>query len=43
VNEIVFHHAPINPDEFVHIIQDQITYSGINAMLALVAIISKVM
>ncbi len=42
VNDMVFHHAQLNVDEFIHIIQDQASISSISALLSIAMIASKI-
>jgi hypothetical protein len=35
LNDFAFHHAQANLDEVLHILQDQVTISGMSAMLAI--------
>ena len=42
VNDMVFHHAQMNVDELIHIIQDQASISSISALLAIALIASRV-
>jgi hypothetical protein len=35
LNDFAFHHAQANLDEVLHILQDQVTISGMTAMLAI--------
>jgi hypothetical protein len=41
VNDLVFHHAPLNIDEFLHITQDTVTVSVLNALVAVVSTAAK--
>jgi hypothetical protein len=42
VNDMVFHHAQLNIDELIHIIQDQASISSISALMAIAMIASKI-
>ena len=42
VNDMVFHHAQMNVDELIHIIQDQASISSISALMAIALIASRV-
>ena len=42
VNDMVFHHAQMNVDEFIHIIQDQASVSSISALMAIAMIAARV-
>ena len=42
VNDMVFHHAQLNVDELIHIVQDQASISSISALLAIAMIASKI-
>lgn len=35
VNDFAFHHAQANIDEIIHILQDQVTISGMSTILAI--------
>ena len=43
MNEVGIHHAPINFDEFVHIIQDQMSLTILNAFLAGLFVTTKLL
>ena len=42
LNDFAFHHAPVTVDEAVHILQDQVTISGMSAVLAIVMMATKI-
>lgn len=42
VNDMVFHHAQLNVDELIHIVQDQASISSISALMAIAMIASKI-
>lgn len=42
LNDVVFHHAKLNIDEFIHLIQDQASISSISALIAITMIASRV-
>ena len=42
VNDIAFHHAQLNLNEVVHVVQDTAVISTLNALTALVTIVSKI-
>jgi hypothetical protein len=42
VNDMVFHHAQLNIDELIHIIQDQASISSISALMAIALIASRI-
>lgn len=42
LNDFAFHHAPVTIDEAVHIIQDQVTISGLSAMMAIVLMATRI-
>jgi len=35
LNDFAFHHAQANLDEVIHILQDQVTISGLSAIMAI--------
>lgn len=41
LNDFAFHHAPLNVNEAVHILQDQIAVSSLSAMMAIVLMSAK--
>jgi len=41
VNDIAFHHAQLNVNEFVHVIQDTVAISTMNMVLATMLVMSK--
>lgn len=43
VNDVVFHHVPLNVTEVVHVIQDTATITTINAVTAVLVTVSKVL
>jgi hypothetical protein len=42
VNDMVFHHAQLNIDELIHIVQDQASISSISALMAIAMIAARV-
>ena len=42
LNDFAFHHAPVTVDEAVHILQDQVTISGMSAVLAVILMVTKI-
>jgi len=42
VNDMVFHHAQLNVDELIHIVQDQASISSMSALLAIAMIASRI-
>jgi hypothetical protein len=42
VNDMVFHHAQLNVDELIHIVQDQASISSISALMAIAMIAARV-
>lgn len=42
VNDIAFHHAQLNLNEVVHVVQDTAVISTLNALTALATIVSKI-
>jgi hypothetical protein len=39
---MVFHHAQLNVDELIHIVQDQASISSISALMAIAMIAARV-
>ena len=42
VNDMVFHHAQLNVDELIHVVQDQASISSMTALLAIAMIAARV-
>jgi len=42
VNDIAFHHAQLNVNEIVHVIQDTVAISTMNMVLAMMLVMSKI-
>lgn len=43
VNDVVFHHAPLNLGEVLHVVQDTATVTTMNAIVAIIFTASKVL
>jgi hypothetical protein len=41
VNDVAFHHAQLNLDEIIHVVQDTATISSMTAVLATLMVVSK--
>ena len=41
VNDVAFHHAQLNLDEIIHIVQDTATISSMTAVLAALMVVTK--
>lgn len=41
VNDVAFHHAQLNLDEVMHVVQDTATISSMTAVLATLMVVSK--
>ena len=41
VNDVVFHHAPLNIGEIIHVTQDTVTVAALNAIVAVVSTAAK--